>query len=400
MLTINDFKLSKKNLDVINQWKENFLNKKNVKPLIITGDKGVGKSSLANILLNDYNIILINYNTINIEEYLKLLLGKKDISMIFSKKEYKSILIDDIFDIKKNIKGLMSYFKYLKNNLDHPIIIIFCDTTNKKLNNIISKCYHIKISYSKLNFLKCVKKIIKNENMVLQDKNIANLVTNCNSNFNSIKENLKLLKHDNINKSINNLKYITINNDINIITNNLIYNDINADIKYLFIKYNSDTNIIFYNILDNIINLTQDMETIIELYNCILFINYWEIIKNRNHFYNSDYDIFYYVIYPINKLKNKKINNYNIEYNKYISYSLQYMNSINNYNTDTNIYYYFKKCLFNYNINKHDILDYLVNYIKKYNLLKKNINSIIRLYFFLNNQKKISYTNIINKLFK
>ena len=60
MLTIDDFKLSKKNSDIINKWKSNFISKKDVKPLIITGNKGTGKSSLANILLNDYNIILID----------------------------------------------------------------------------------------------------------------------------------------------------------------------------------------------------------------------------------------------------------------------------------------------------------------------------------------------------
>tara|TARA_B100001094_G_C18186574_1_gene804172 strand:+ start:1532 stop:2725 length:1194 start_codon:yes stop_codon:yes gene_type:complete len=397
MLTINDFKLSKKNLDIIDKWKENFLNKKNVKPLVITGNKGYGKSSLANILLNDYNIILIDYNIINIEEYLKLLLGKKDISMMFSKKEYKSILIDDIFGIKKNIKELVNYFKYLENNLDHPIIITFCDTTNKKLNNIISKCYHVKINYSKNFFFKCVKNILKNEKLNMNDKDITDLIDNCNLNFNSIKENIKLLKSNNKNNLI---KYISINDDINVITNKLIFNDINDDIENIFIKYNSDTNIIFYNIIDNIINLTGNIDTILKLYQSILFINYWETIKNKNNFYNLDYDIFYYIIYPINKLKNEKINNYDIKYNRYISYSLQYINSINNYNTDINIYYYFRKCLFNYDINKHNIFDYLIKYIKNYNLLKRNINSIIRLYFFLNNKKKISYTNIINKLLK
>tara|TARA_Y100001958_G_C21225937_1_gene551346 strand:+ start:387 stop:1586 length:1200 start_codon:yes stop_codon:yes gene_type:complete len=399
MLTIDNFKLSKKNLDTINKWKSNFISKKDVKPLVITGNKGTGKSSLANILLNDYNIILIDYNTINIEDYLKLLLGKKDISMMFSKKEYKAILIDDIFGIKKNIKELVGYFKYLENNLNHPVIITFCNSTNKKLNSIINKSYHIKITYSKDNLKNCVKNILTNEKINLHDDGITNLINTCNSNFNSIKENIKLLKHSNINVNSNLQTYVSINSDINSITNNLIYNDINADIKYLFIKYNTNTNVIFYNIIDNIINLTGNLNTILELYDCILFMNYWERIKIRNHCYNLDYDTFYSVIYPITKLKNVEIKNVNIEYNKYISYSLQYINSINNYHIDVNIYYYFRKCLFNYDINKSNIFYTLIYYVKKYKLLKKNINSVIRLYLFLNNQKSKSYTSIINKLF-
>ena len=112
MNTIDDFKLNNKKLNTIQLWKKSFKNKKNVKPLVITGEKGVGKTTLSNILLKDYSIIIIDYNRINPEEYIKLLLDKKDISMMFSKKEYKAILIDDIFDIKKNINEFCNYFKY------------------------------------------------------------------------------------------------------------------------------------------------------------------------------------------------------------------------------------------------------------------------------------------------
>ena len=92
MVTLNDFYFNNKTLNIINAWKKSLKNKKNVKPLIITGNKGVGKTTLATLLLDKYSIITIDYNTQNnIEEYIKLLLGKKDISMMFSKKKYKFI---------------------------------------------------------------------------------------------------------------------------------------------------------------------------------------------------------------------------------------------------------------------------------------------------------------------
>jgi len=400
MIILDDFKLSKQNLNIIDKWTECFNNKKNIKPLIITGDKGIGKTTLANILLEKYSIITIDYNIINSEEYIKLLIGKKDISMMFSNKEYKAILIDDIFDIKKNINEFNNYFKYLQNNLNHPIIITLCNTNNKKLNVIINKCFHININYSKIIFNNCVKKILNNNNLKLNNIEFNNFIINCNKNFNSINENIKFLKHKTNNNNIT--QYLTTYNDINVITNNLIFKDINLDISDLFIKYNSDLNIIFFNIIDNIINLTNDYNIILELYNCILYSNYWDFIKNKLHIFNLDFDIFYFIVYPINKLKNTKINKYNIQYNKYISYSLQYINSINNYVLNTDVYYYFRKCLFNYDINTNQIksIDILINYIKKYKLNKKNINSIIRLYYYLNNQKGKSYTNLINKLFK
>ena len=403
MVKIDNFKLNNKTLNIIKSWKNSFKNKKNIKPLIITGEKGVGKTTLANILLKDYSIIIIDYNIINSEEYIKLLLGKKDISMMFSKKEYKSLLIDDIFDIKKNITEFCNYFKYLENNYNHPIIITLCNTTNKKLNNIINKCYHINISYSKTIFTNNVKNILIENKLNLKKKQLNDLIDNSNYNFNSINENIKYLKHNtNINNNNNLTKYLTTINDINIITNNLVYDDINIDISELFIKYNSEVNIIMYNIIDNIYNLTTDINIILDIYDSILYFNYWEFIKNKLHIFNNNFDIFYSIIYPINKLKYKKINKFTIPYNKYISYSLQYINSINNYYTDTDVYYYFRKCLFNYDINKNkkEFLEILINYIQINDLNKKNINAIIRLYYYLNNQKNKSHITLINKLFK
>ena len=241
----------------------------------------------------------------------------------------------------------------------------------------------------------CVKNILKEKDLNLDENSLKNLVTNCNFNFNSIKENINYLKHKTDNNNIQ--KYISQDTNIINITNNLIYNDINENINYIFRKYNFDTNIIFLNIVENIINLTNNVNTITDIYKCILNINHWEIIKNKKYLYYSDYDIFYSIIYPLSKLKKININKCNLQYNKYISYSLQYITSINN-NINVDIYYYFRKCLYNYDINKNDI--FLSNFIKKYYLKKRNINSIIRLYCFLNSQKTKSYTSIINKLLK
>ena len=411
MVTLNDFYFNNKTLNIINAWKKSLKNKKNVKPLIITGNKGVGKTTLATLLLDKYSIITIDYNTQNnIEEYIKLLLGKKDISMMFSKKKYKSIFIDDIFDTKKNINSFSNYFKYLENNVNHPIIITLCNTINKKINNIINKCYHINIKYSKNTFNKCVENILNKNNLKLNKYEINNLINNSNYNLNSINENIKYLKHNiyknnknnkNNKNKINNTYLITIN-DINKITQNLIYKDLNLDTSELFIKYSYDVNIIFYNIIDTIFNLTTNITTILDIYDSILYINYWEDIKNKLYIYDNNYDIFYYIIYPISKLKNIYLNKYNIQYNKYISYSLQYINSINNYDLNSDIYYYFRKCLFCYDIdkNKLDFFQILKEYIINNKLNKKNINSSIKLYYYLNNQKQKSYTCLINKLFK
>ena len=312
-------------------------------------------------------------------------------------------MIDDIFDIKKNINNFLNYFKYLNKNNHCPIIITLTNTINKKMNNIIKKCYQINIKYSQNIFNKCVQNILHINNLKLDKCKLNNLINNSNNNFNSINENIKYLKHkinNNNNNNNNTTKYLITINDINKITQNLIYEDLNLDISKLFNKYNYDVNIVFFNIIDNILNITKNIDIILNLYNTILYINYWENYKNKLYLYNNDLNIFYYIIYPISKLKNNKLNKSNIKYNKYISYSLQYIYSINNYNLNPNIYYYFIKYIFFYNINKKES-DFLIlkEYIKNYKLNKKNINNAIKLYYYLNNIEYISNTILINKLF-
>ena len=83
----------------------------NIKPLFINSNKGTGKTTLAN-LLNEYSIITIDTNIINISEYIRLIISKKDISMLFSNKKYKAIIIDDIFINNKYINNFFHFLKY------------------------------------------------------------------------------------------------------------------------------------------------------------------------------------------------------------------------------------------------------------------------------------------------
>ena len=58
------------------------------KPIIIYGNPGTGKTTLANYILKDHTIIHINIefcrNKLSLEDYLKMSLYKKSITMMFS----------------------------------------------------------------------------------------------------------------------------------------------------------------------------------------------------------------------------------------------------------------------------------------------------------------------------
>ena len=126
MLTINDFKLSKKNLDIIDKWKENFLNKKNVKPLVITGNKGYGKSSLA-------NIIRLNEN--------------EDLPQIHGLSEKRSDLIGK-FEKHLSELDLVSKYYIDKFSSDNTVYkIIYNSTPDKFLSEFRNLGFEVDTSY-------------------------------------------------------------------------------------------------------------------------------------------------------------------------------------------------------------------------------------------------------------
>ena len=85
----------KKNIDdwILNDYKK--------KALIIYGNNGIGKTSLANYILRDFTTITINIDFCKqgkqLDDYLDLSLYKKSITMMFNNKNTnKAIIFDDI----------------------------------------------------------------------------------------------------------------------------------------------------------------------------------------------------------------------------------------------------------------------------------------------------------------
>ncbi len=134
--SLNDFTINLFNKqNMINEW---LSHKYKEKPIAIYGNPGIGKTTIAKYILKDWTQIHIDCNfckrNIHLEKFLNDSLYKKSITMMFSNKVYKSLIIDDLYYIQNNDKKL---FKS---------IIQF---SKKKISTIIQSSIYLILSHIK-----------------------------------------------------------------------------------------------------------------------------------------------------------------------------------------------------------------------------------------------------------
>ena len=384
--------------DIIHEW----LNQEEyrIKPLVIYGGPGTGKTTLANYILRDWVKIIINIDMsksgIILEDFLNSSLYKKSITMMFSDNKYKSLIIDDLYYIqindKKLYKSIINFSKQNSNN--HPVIYIFDTINHKSILHVINNSFKININYKNSQ----IKYIVKN--YFIKDKKIPinelnNLINNSNKNFHNIINNIKFYKGN-----YNTIhKYDTTENELSLFIRNILDMD---NINDLYLKAISDYNIIGLNILENIYDwLSQykkinKKERILILNNIYNHMCYGDLILNKMYLINDwslvDHVITNTIVYPYYMIKSKKIKVLNIEYNKYISRCIIY--TYNNkllsfFNFDNIKLSYIYDLILNYTIHKKEKdLDLIKNIINHYNLTLKFLEKFLKYYSEYNIHKK------------
>ena len=135
--TINDYNLTNNEITKINLWLKN---KDFTKIIIITGNIGCGKNTLAHIILKNYTIYTINDYDENFNETINDIYTQRDISIMFNKnKKYKSLIFDNIFT------SSTKYISVIINKLNNNVPTIF-----------ISNIFHLKYNTCIKNKL-CIK---------------------------------------------------------------------------------------------------------------------------------------------------------------------------------------------------------------------------------------------------
>ena len=376
-MNINDFFLTKKDIKSINEWitkdyKNQFL--------FIHGRDSTGKTTLAECILNKYKIIHINIDFFkekqNIKQYIDEALGRKNILMMFDKKyEYNALVFDNLeLFLKLNkqiINDIINYISKLNiHKQNHPIIFISSNINHKYFKKILSQSKFIEINYSYKNILSITDKILSNKKIKLSEKDKENLIKKSDKKINNIISNIEILNLNN-NNNIFNYEDNFINNTINKIYTSNDLNDI--------IRYSQNTNNLYFDILDNVHFITNDLETIVDIYKTSMLAENVNTYYIKNHLDLYDLFTLLSIIYP-KHLLNSEIDEKKIINNKYISKSLIYISN--------------ERYIYNNNLNK-DII-YLLNKLKD----DKEFTKFMKENYICENDKLKKILNIYEKIIK
>jgi adenylate kinase family enzyme len=376
-MNINDFFLTKKDIKSINEWitkdyKNQFL--------FIHGRDSTGKTTLAECILNKYKIIHINIDFFkekqNIKQYIDEALGRKNILMMFDKTyEYNALVFDNLeLFLKLNkqiINDIINYISKLNiHKQNHPIIFISSNINHKYFKKILSQSKFIEINYSYKNILSITDKILSNKNIKLSEKDKENLIKKSDKKINNIISNIEILNLNN-NNNIFNYEDNFINNTINKIYTSNDLNDI--------IRYSQNTNNLYFDILDNVHFITNDLETIVDIYKTSMLAENVNTYYIKNHLDLYDLFTLLSIIYP-KYLLNSEIDEKKIINNKYISKSLIYISN--------------ERYIYNNNLNK-DII-YLLNKLKD----DKEFTKFMKENYICENDKLKKILNIYEKIIK
>ena len=384
---------------VVKQWlKEKY----KTKPLIIYGQSGTGKTKLAEYISKDYIPIIIDIEFCKkkqcLNDYLKLSLYKKSITMMFDKHERKKMLIlDDLKYIQSNDKNLFKQIcDFSKKHNGFHVIYIFQNVNHKSIKSIYKKCFPINID---LNYNQIKELLIKYYDV--KNKNLKELIEKSNYNFHNININLEFYKNNTNQINTYDKKYDDLFEIIDKISNSTNMDEIYRNVF-------SDYSIISLNILENLpnwifnskINPKKHINIITTIYKSFTI---GDTLFKKLPYYN-DFDFYHNITFTIlNPIM--IINKYSLKmeekvYNKYLSRSIIYTFNnrlLNNYNINTFILSKLYSLFYTYEKNQENYSE-LINYINKYSINIKIIEKFSKYFdydFSKNLFKNINNNNIV-----
>lgn len=353
---INDLYLSYDNKNKILKWIKDFKSKSNnfTNCLILHGPPGIGKTSLANIILesNDFDIIEFNSSDIRSQKTLREKIDKINgniniLNFMCNKKKPIGIIIDELDGLSSMEKGSVKELTGIiteSKNFGSPFI---CTTNNinKKMDMLKKKSLYIKLNRPNKNNIKnFIEKINEEEKLELSDEVINAIFKKSQLDFRRVVVLIEYLFRNKNNSSeedllklINNYEKKNVNNTSYEATDKLLCNNL-EDVADLSNLDKSNIGYLFYENFINYINHNrlgsekEKLNTVVNIYNSFFESDkYDKDIYINQHFSLDRYNDFVKFKIPnflINKLKKTSYNKYNkLNYSTLINkVSFEYIN--------------------------------------------------------------------------
>jgi DNA polymerase III delta prime subunit len=409
--TLNDLYLTCDIKKKLKDWINDFKSKKKdfTNCLILHGAPGIGKTSIANLLLETNNFDVIEFNSSDIrnqktlKEKIEEINGNVNIlDFMCNKKKSIGIIIDELDGINSSEKGAIKELTSIINNTKEYSSPFICTTNsiNKKIDILKSKSLYIKLNKPSINTIKqFINKICINETLDLSDDIKIQIVKTSQLDFRRVIVLMEYL----FNYNITNLSdEEIIDNIVKYDKKSIDYTCYEATDKILNNYYNDFSGIIEYdksnigyllyeNFQNFIINNKKckneiKINTISKIYNEFcdsdildkkIYINQQFYLSNYNDFIK--FNIPSYLINSLDKTSYNKFNklNYSTMINK-ISFeylNIKLINSINELGISNN-HIYTADYIY---INLHSLNESLEPLIKTQELDKAFIEKVCKI---------------------
>ena len=217
--SIEDMVGNKKNIEIVKKWLSDFKNGKSVKrALFIYGPPGIGKTTIAHLILKYFNYEIIEFNASDVrsqksvkEEVTKILNNQNISYMKDNKKRNIGIIMDEVDGMSSGDKGGVSELvsiidskKESKKKIYVNPIICICNNTDKKLSELKKICLEVNfVKPNSFDLQIICKKIISNEGINIEDDALHLIVNYSQNDVRRLIYLLQDLKHTLGNKKIN-----------------------------------------------------------------------------------------------------------------------------------------------------------------------------------------------------
>ncbi len=180
---LKEILIQKKDLQVVEKWIKNFKNKVKGTPncLFLHGPPGIGKTSLANIILSEYGFDVCEFNASEvrnqkqIKEQINEINGNVNVLDFMNyKKRQMGIVMDEIDGMSSNDRGgvselmeIMFHNTPVKNENNIPSgspFVCISNTVDKKIKSIMAKSVCVKLTFpTKQSLMALARKVLKYE---------------------------------------------------------------------------------------------------------------------------------------------------------------------------------------------------------------------------------------------